>query len=213
MIISSPEPKPSAWKRAFPTGLTLARIALAPLIALLLLGADGLVFERGRALATLLSGLAALLFAIATLTDAWDGWLARRWGVTGPLGASLDHAADKVLSMCAALALIATWAPLDVTLVLIVILARDAAIGGLREGLAGSTRAFGIGLLGKAKTVCLLGGLAALITFHASAYSAAPLALQQGLLLLGRGLLYVALGAAVFSAYGYVRTLLSKNSA
>ena len=210
MIISAPVPEPRPWQRALPMALTLARIALGPVIALMILAADAVVFQQGRALAGQISTLAALVFAIAALTDALDGWLARRWGVTGPLGASLDHAADKVLSLCAALALIATWAPLDVTIVLLIILARDAAIGGLREGLAASEGAFAVGRLGKAKTVCLLGGLAALICLQASAYAAAPIGLQQGLLVLGRGLLFAALGAALVSAWIYVQAMLSK---
>ena len=210
MIISAPVPEPRPWQRALPMALTLARIALGPVIALMILAADAVVFQQGRALAGQISTLAALVFAIAALTDALDGWLARRWGVTSPLGASLDHAADKVLSLCAALALIATWAPLDVTIVLLVILARDAAIGGLREGLAASEGAFAVGRLGKVKTVCLLGGLGTLLCLQASAYAAAPIGLQQGLLVLGRGLLFVALGASLFSAWIYVQTMMNK---
>ncbi len=194
-------------------GLTLLRIGLGPVCAVLLLAADGLVFRAGRDVAAALSATAAGLFIFAALTDAADGWLARRWGVTSLLGAGLDHAADKVLSLCAALALIATWAPLDVVLILLAILARDAAIGGLREGLAGGGQAFGVGALGKAKTVCLLGGLAALISFQAAAYGAAALLVQQGLLVLGRGLLYLALAAALASAWGYVAALNRKNNA
>lgn len=212
MTISAPVLEPRPWQRVLPLALTLTRIALGPVIALMILAADGIVFEQGRALAGQISTLAALVFAIAALSDALDGWLARRWGVTSPLGASLDHAADKVLSLCAALALIATWAPLDITIVLLIILARDAAIGGLREGLAASDGAFGVSRLGKAKTVCLLGGLVAMICLQASAYAAAPVGLQNGLLLLGRGLLFAALGASLVSALIYVQTMLNKIS-
>jgi phosphatidylglycerophosphate synthase len=38
------------------------------------------------------------LFAIAALTDVLDGYLARRWQVTSPLGAVLDPVSDKVLA-------------------------------------------------------------------------------------------------------------------
>lgn len=193
--------------------LTLARIACGPICAALLLAADGMVFERGRIIASALAGSAAALFVLAALTDALDGWLARRWQVTSSLGASLDHAADKVLSLCAALALIATWLPIDLVAVLLAILARDTAIGGLREGLAGSAGAFGVGPLGKAKTVCLLAGLACLIGFHAAAYGASPALVQQGLLLAGRGLLYLALAAALISAWSYGAALFAKNNA
>lgn len=200
-------------RRHLPTALTLTRIALAPLCAGLLLVADAVIFQHGRAIAALLSGFGTGLFLFAALTDALDGWLARRWAVTSTLGASLDHAADKALCVCGALALAATWAPLDVVLVLLMILARDAVIGGLREGLAGSGRAFGVGRLGKLKTVCLLGGLTSLMALQACSYGGAPLVILQGLLLLGRGLLYLALAAALFSARSYVSTVLNKNNA
>ena len=66
-----------------PNLLTLARLALTPLIAWLIL----LPAPRHALL---------LLFA-AGMTDALDGYLARRYGWTSPAGAALDPIADKAL--------------------------------------------------------------------------------------------------------------------
>ena len=52
-------------------------------------------------------GLAAVLFAIAAATDFFDGYLARRWGITTILGAFLDSTADKLLVSGSLIALVA----------------------------------------------------------------------------------------------------------
>ena len=76
---------PVHWRPLVPNGLTIARIALVPLIAWLL------VENGGESLA------AALLFALASLSDAYDGFLARRWKVESVFGALTDPFADKLL--------------------------------------------------------------------------------------------------------------------
>jgi cardiolipin synthase len=66
-----------------PNLLTFARLLMAPLVALSILGG-----AYGRAL--------VWLFA-AGITDALDGWLARRFGWSTRFGELLDPVADKVL--------------------------------------------------------------------------------------------------------------------
>lgn len=61
-------------------GLSLLRLALAPALAVALLGSRPFV--------------AALLVALAIATDLADGAVARRCGETSALGGLLDHAAD-----------------------------------------------------------------------------------------------------------------------
>jgi len=41
---------------------------------------------------------ACWLFVLAAITDAFDGYIARRYGMTSPLGAFLDPVADKLMS-------------------------------------------------------------------------------------------------------------------
>ncbi len=66
-----------------PNLLTLGRIAIAPYIFFLMWTA---AFEN-----------ALIWFGIAALTDALDGFLARRLGVSSRIGALLDPLADKIL--------------------------------------------------------------------------------------------------------------------
>lgn len=95
-----------------PNLLTALRLAAAPALAFLLVaGADR----------------AALgVFAFAGLSDAADGFLAKRFGLTTRFGRLLDPAADKVLMLVSFATLtILGVAPLWLTLI---VLARDAAI-------------------------------------------------------------------------------------
>lgn len=69
-----------------PNALTVLRLALIPVFAVLLLAADG-----GR------SWPAATVFATAGVTDQLDGWLARRWQVQSQFGKVADPLADRLM--------------------------------------------------------------------------------------------------------------------
>src|SRR4051794_12714426 len=91
----SPE-VPLRWRLRVPNLLTAARIAVIPLIVWLLLAEAGSSFT------------AALLFMAASVTDAYDGHLARRWGVESTFGTLADPFADKLLVLGSLAALAAT---------------------------------------------------------------------------------------------------------
>lgn len=78
---------PPAGLQHLPNLITLARIALVPVLILLL-------HDRHYA-------AALLVFLVAGLSDALDGFLAKRLGVQSRLGAILDPAADKLLLVSA----------------------------------------------------------------------------------------------------------------
>lgn len=69
-----------------PNIITLARICLTPVIALL-------PFIQGYWPKVIAFGI----FLIAAVSDAIDGWIARRWGSVSELGQLLDPIADKLL--------------------------------------------------------------------------------------------------------------------
>lgn len=100
--------------RHLPNFLTGLRLAAAPALALLLVSG---------------SDRAALgVFAFAGLSDAADGYLAKRFGLATRFGRLLDPAADKLLMTAAFLTLtLLNIAPLWLTALVI---ARDAAIVG-----------------------------------------------------------------------------------
>jgi len=70
-----------------PNVITFSRIILAPILFILLLHAPGKV----------LSLSAALIFTIASVTDFFDGYIARRMNLVTSLGKFLDPLADKLL--------------------------------------------------------------------------------------------------------------------
>jgi CDP-diacylglycerol--glycerol-3-phosphate 3-phosphatidyltransferase len=123
-----------------PNILTMMRIAAIPLMAALLLSPSQN------------SGFwAAAVFAVASITDWLDGYLARRMGVVTVFGKFLDPIADKLIVM-AAMIMILPFGRVPAWMVL-VILGREIVITGLR-GIASSE---GIVIqasdLGKYKTI------------------------------------------------------------
>ena len=103
-----------------PNLLTLFRILLIPVLAAALLSG----IESGDI-------VAAIVFAIASFTDALDGWIARRNKDVTTFGKLMDPLADKLLVTSALVSLVAldrlqAW-------VAMVIIAREFAVTGLRQ--------------------------------------------------------------------------------
>ncbi|MGZ4152110.1 MAG: CDP-diacylglycerol--glycerol-3-phosphate 3-phosphatidyltransferase [Actinomycetota bacterium] len=112
---------PDARAAAFLNVITYLRMALTPVVMGLIL-----VGDRTRHAYV----VAAVLFAIAAVTDFFDGRLARRWKQTTTLGTFLDTTADKLLVSGALLALVSVgrasaW-------IAFVIVGRELLILGLR---------------------------------------------------------------------------------
>lgn len=128
------------------TMLTLGRIALA-------LAGSGLLLLSGPPL------VAAILFAVAALTDAADGRLARATGTVTPAGSFLDPLADKIL----VLLYLAALAPAGVfaAWMLWATLARELVNDGLRSWAALRGRAPGAIRIAKAKTALQMAAIVA----------------------------------------------------
>lgn len=189
-----------------PTLLTLFRIAMGPTIAALVLWAAAIVYDD-RLLAGFIYALCVILFALATATDWLDGWLARKLGVATPLGAALDHTADKVLITCVLVALAYAALPLTLVAAVVLILGRDVALSGLREGLAGTGKVVPVGELGKWKTAALMMGVGAFLAFQSAALLGGPETLIQGLSWAAQALLWAAAALALISAWTYLAAL------
>ncbi len=94
---------------------------------------------------------AALLFVLASVTDFFDGFIARSWNQMTKLGAILDPLADKMLVLAAFLGLMyidraSPWA-------ILLILVREFFITGLRVLMASEGRSVKASFIGKTKTV------------------------------------------------------------
>jgi CDP-diacylglycerol---glycerol-3-phosphate 3-phosphatidyltransferase len=125
-----------------PNSITIARIALVPLIVfLLLLGAEGNTWQRW---------LALFLFILAISTDGLDGSIARRTNRVTNLGKILDPIADKaliggLLLVLSYLGEIAWW-------ITVVILTRELAVT-LYRVLVAKRNVISASLSGKLKTI------------------------------------------------------------
>ena len=107
-------------KEQIPNVLTIGRILFIPLFILILT----LGHSQGGHL------LAAIIFAVASVTDYLDGYLARKWNVVSNFGKFADPMADKLLVMSAFIMLIELgMAP---AWVVAIIVCRELAVTGLR---------------------------------------------------------------------------------
>ncbi len=137
-----------------PNLLTVMRIVLIPLIM-----TSFLVPYAGADI------VAGLLFAVAGITDAFDGYVARKLGQVSRLGAFLDPVADKLI-VAVALVLIVSRNPVwYVTLAATVIICREITVSALREWMAGigSRHKVAVNALGKVKTIAQIVGLSMLL--------------------------------------------------
>lgn len=105
------------------------------------------------------------IFAIASITDWLDGYLARKWNQTSKMGAFLDPVADKLLVATALILLVSDAVPdwrVVITLCAIIIIGREIAVSALREWMAqlGKSDAVKVKGVGKAKTFAQMGALA-----------------------------------------------------
>ena len=132
-----------------PNLLALLRIALAPLMFWLLVDRQNSLFAHIHV--SWLDYTAALVFVIASVTDFFDGFIARSWNQITKLGGILDPLADKMLMLAGFLGLVyihraSPWA-------VFIILTREFFITGLRIQAAAEGKSVSASLAGKAKTV------------------------------------------------------------
>ncbi|MDR0929141.1 MAG: CDP-diacylglycerol--glycerol-3-phosphate 3-phosphatidyltransferase [Oscillospiraceae bacterium] len=124
-----------------PNRITIARMLLIPLYLLLLA-----LNTTGWRIA------AALVFLVASLTDWVDGAIARRRGLVTDFGKFMDPIADKLLVLlpfiflCRDAALGGVWA-------VMLMVAREIAVGGFRMVAAGKGAVIAAAQSGKVKTV------------------------------------------------------------
>lgn len=126
-----------------PNKLTILRIVIIPLFVLFL------YVDIGD---NMNSYIAALLFIVASLTDLLDGKIARKYNLVTNFGKFMDPLADKLLVCSALIALVdieklAGW-------IVIIIIARDFIINGLRVLAADNGIVIAASYWGKLKTTC-----------------------------------------------------------
>ena len=131
-----------------PNALAFFRILLAPLMFFMLVNAPE-IFTQIHI--SWINYFAALIFVIASVTDFFDGYIARSWDQKTKLGAILDPLADKMLILAAFLGLMmlgraSAWA-------VYLILIREFFITGFRVVMASDGVEVAASMAGKVKTV------------------------------------------------------------
>lgn len=197
-----------------PTLLTVFRIAMGPAIAALVLWAAN-DLHTDPLLSGFIYALAFILFLLAASTDWLDGYLARKWNAVTPLGAALDHAADKVLITCVLVALAYAALPMMLVAASVLILGRDVAVAGLREGISAQGKSLPVSQLGKWKAAAEMAGVGAFLAFQTAALLAPVFGLaasiDDGLDWAARILLWTAAVLALVSGAQYVGALLKRD--
>jgi CDP-diacylglycerol--glycerol-3-phosphate 3-phosphatidyltransferase len=105
--------------------------------------------------------LAACVFIAAAITDTLDGYLARRMGITSPLGEFLDPVADKLIVAVALVLLVGHDTRPFIVITAAVIIGREITVSALREWMAhiGSRAKVAVSAMGKFKTLVQMTGL------------------------------------------------------
>ncbi|VFP82099.1 CDP-diacylglycerol--glycerol-3-phosphate 3-phosphatidyltransferase [Candidatus Erwinia haradaeae] len=137
-----------------PILLTLCRIGLIPFFVF--------VFYLPCRWAPL---VCALIFVFASITDWFDGFLARRWKQTTRFGEFLDPVADKIMVTIALVLVVEYFHSWLITLPALSIIAREIIISALREWMAGRGKSSSVSVLwiGKIKTTVQMLALFALL--------------------------------------------------
>ena len=194
MSTSSPCPYPDpAPPKLYPqfniaTALTWLRIAAIPAVVLVFY----LPGERMRP-------MASMIFAIACMTDWFDGYLARRMGQTSQFGAFLDPVADKLMVAVALVLILQADPRVVIALVAAIIIGREIAVSALREWMAelGARSRVAVSGIGKAKTTMQMVGLGCML--FTKDFMAIPV------YEIGLALLIIAAGITLWSMVGYVK--------
>lgn len=175
---------------AVPNILTILRIALVPVFAIVLWGDPS---DSSRV-------LAFIIFCIAGISDGLDGYIARKFNAGSDFGRMLDPIADKILVGVALMILVAQghfdgWKMVPA----LVILSREFLVSGLREFLAGARVSVPVTFFAKIKTTIQMIAIAAMILGPAVDQSV------PGVLTFAYVALWIAAVLTVITGYAYLR--------
>ena len=165
--------------------------------------------------------LTFILFALGAISDWFDGFLARKYNCCSKLGGVLDHIGDKLL-VCNTLILLTLMLPIAIVVVpVIIMIARELYISGLREFLGTQKIEMPVPKarfsMGKIKTTIQMIALFVFLLFFAIAYSVTPDTTSRTVFYLiyilpqtGIFCLWFALVASLWSATQYTFTFAEK---
>lgn len=188
--------------RSVPNMLSLARLlATVPVVVLVLINVPAADIA------------ATVLFILGSVTDNVDGRLARKYHLVSNLGVFLDLTADKVFVAATLIALVQV--AIVPAWIVIVVVAREFLVQGLRSLAAAGGVVIPAGKWGKQKTLLTLAAVSGILLARGiSGATAFPFGLSTGgtpttvpdyLLLLSDVVLLLAVIWTIFSAIEYLR--------
>jgi len=168
-----------------PNILAFSRLLMAPLMLWLLAYRDASVLQGLHS--SWLDFFAALVFVLASVTDFFDGYIARKCNQITTLGKIIDPLADKMLTLAAFLGLVVLGRA-DV-IAIFLILSREFFITGLRVMIVSEGRDVSASWMGKVKTVAQMFAIGFLTMDWPG----------------GIYLLWIAVAITLYSGYEYIR--------
>lgn len=196
-----------------PTKITVSRIVaiigmLIALFILELLGQSGLFVDiyLGNSGVSLVRLILCFFFIVAAFTDLVDGYLARKWHQVTDLGKFLDPIADKLLVDCMLIFLViqSSYGKDDMLIpvfAVILMIARDLVIDGLRSLAASKNVVLAANMFGKIKTVCQMVAIP-VVMLNGWPFSYFDASWGQGRI--GLILIYIATAASLLSGLFYL---------
>jgi len=151
-------------KKYIPNSLTLIRVILVPIFFWLVYYSD---YKFKYPLAT-------FVFIIASITDIFDGLLARKFEVVTNFGKIMDPLADKLLSLLALIALLSKPIELLNVYVFYIILFREVFITLLRQYYTLKKVYIPANVWGKVKTTFQLTGIISALVYYSLLYPIIP---------------------------------------
>jgi cardiolipin synthase len=173
-----------------PNIITIFRILTIPIIIITFYFDDLVLAHR----------ISSLLFAIASISDFVDGFIARKFNIISGFGRMFDPIADKVL-VGTVLLMLVKFRKADVIPCLL-ILSREFIVSGLREFLAEIKVSIPVSTLGKIKTFVQMGSITLLLLGSKGSGI-------ESLDMLAQILLWFAALLTLISSYSYLKA--SKN--
>ena len=147
--------------------------------------------------------VALAIFLLASVTDWFDGYLARKWQAESAWGKCFDPIADKALIITALFMVV--WQEGQVVLPAIVITLREVIVSGLRIYVAAAHGQLNVSHLAKVKTICQMVAISVFIIIPALPLDMALWLLDGPAILL----MWVAAILTGISGLGYLRKSLS----
>jgi CDP-diacylglycerol--glycerol-3-phosphate 3-phosphatidyltransferase len=173
-----------------PNALTWVRILAIPLIVAVFFG-----------LPPAWAGpVAGILFALAGITDYFDGYFARRMGQTSRFGAFLDPVADKLIVATALVLIVQRDPEIYLAVVAAIIIGREITVSALREWMSeiGASAKVAVSWFGKWKTTVQIFGISMMLFER----DIGPIPIYR----VGEVLLVIAAALTIFSMLDYLRS-------